>query len=376
MVENDWQRSDLQRLWLQQLQLEYDDICWSYGIKMNAPVFEISDSKHKLGVWLPETRTIRLSSHLVLHHSWSITLQVLKHEMAHQLCSEFFTAAKNGHGEDFQNACELLGVLKEFRRAGTLLPEVVEEVASGLQVTEQGRKCIAKVEKLLALAGSANEHEATLAMQKANELIAKYNISSLHAGNEQSYASHIIDGKKKRIASYQRHLCRILQDFFFVRVVMSSLYDPLRNETYKTIELLGTRENVIIAEYCYSFLDGKLHSLWSKNRKRFAGVTKTEKNSYFLGLLRGVSDNLLAQQQGKLGTPKVSNTAGELTVSPEKGLNAFVEMRFPRLRKRSSSGKGVKIYRNTFNEGQQTGKNIAINKGLYQEKTQSGRYLT
>ncbi len=158
---------------------------------------------------------------------------------------------------------------------------------------------MAKVEKLLALSQSSNEHEAALAMQKANDLIEKYHIQELGFDQEYRYGFGIIDRKRKRIESYQRRICTILHDFFFVRVVLSSLYDPLCNDTYKTIELLGTKENVAIAEYCYHFLENRLASLWSLNRKRFKGTTRTEKNSYYLGLLRGFYQKLQEQKRRK-----------------------------------------------------------------------------
>ena len=375
-MKMDYQNSELQRLWLKQLQLEYDEICWSYGVQLKPPIWEISSTKKELGSWQQATRTIRLSSHLICNHSWAITLQVLKHEMAHQVCSELFADKTHGHGKEFQKACELLGVIFEFRRPGTLMPEIVEEVSSGSQVTERGRKCIAKVEKLLALAGSVNEHEASLAMQKANELIKKYNIVSMEEGREQDYGSFVIDKKKKVIATYQRHISRILQDFFYVRIVMSSLYDPLQNDTYKTIEILGTRENVVIAEYCYSFLENQLHSLWARNRSRFPGSTKTEKNSYFLGLLRGVYDTLLSQRNIHSAEKVVPVHTTDLLCIDEKKLDEFVGMRFPRLRKRKAGGRGIKVYQNTFVEGQETGKTIVLSKGLSGEKIQSGKYLS
>ena len=65
----------------------------------------------------------------------------------------------------------------------------------------------------------------------------------------------LIEIGKKQVATYQRHICRILQDFFFVRVVLSETYKPATNEVHKAIELLGTSENVAIAEYCCHFLE-------------------------------------------------------------------------------------------------------------------------
>ncbi len=360
----------LQHLWLQQLQLEFEEICMTYGLQLRLPVFEISEAKKELGAWCAETRTLRLSRHLIVHYSWSVTMQVLKHEMAHQLCTEQFHTDGAPHGEAFQQACELLGVLPEFRRAGAVVLEMVEQATSGSRISAKGRECMAKVAKLLALSQSSNEHEAALAMQKANDLIAKYHIQELGSDEEYRYGFGIIDRKRKRIESYQRRICTILHEFFFVRVVLASLYDPLRNETYKTIELLGTKENVTIAEYCYHFLENQLASFWSLNRHRFKGSTRTEKNSYYLGLLRGFYQKLEEQKKGKEDRP-IQAEVGALVVAEEKRLENFVGMRFPRLRKAPRSG--AKVYSSTFKEGVETGKTITFAEGLAaQSKTFGG----
>ena len=351
----------LQHLWLHQLRLEFEEICMTYDLHLRPPIFEISATKKELGAWQPDGRTLRLSRYLILNYSWSVTLQVLKHEMAHQICNEIFGVAGPPHGEDFQRACLLLGVLPEFRRTRTPIVEMVQQANAGSKISKRGEACMARVAKLLALSQSANEHEAALAMQKANELIEKYHIEELGSDAEYRYGFGIIDRKKKRIESYQRRICTILHDFFFVRVVLSSLYDPLRNDTYKTIELLGTKENVAIAEYCYFFLENRLASLWSLHKNRFKGSIRTEKNSYYLGLLRGFSQKL--QEQKKMTKDLRSQVhLGELIVVDEKRLGDFVDMRFPRLTKAARSG--AKVYKSTFNEGVETGKTISLAEGL------------
>jgi ribosomal protein S15P/S13E len=351
----------LQHLWLLQLQLEFEEICMMYGLELRLPVFEISHAKIELGSWHPDTRIMRLSHHLIINYSWSVTLQVLKHEMAHQICTEHFRAVGAPHGEAFQQACELLGVLPEYRRPGTVVVETVEQAIGGSKISERGRECLAKVQKLLALSQSSNEHEAALAIQKANELIEKYHIRELGNDQEYRYGFGIIDRKRKRIETYQRRICTILHDYFFVRVVLSSLYDPLYNDTFKTIELLGTKANVTIAEYCYHFLENRLASLWSLNRHRFKGTTRTEKNSYYLGMLRGFYQKLEEQKREKEDVG-IEPQVGDLVVAEEKRLEIFVGMRFPRLRKVSRSG--VKVYGGTFNEGVETGKTITFAEGL------------
>jgi predicted SprT family Zn-dependent metalloprotease len=362
----------LQHLWLQQLQLEFEEICLTYDLSLQPPVFEISNTRKEFGAWQSDTRTLRLSRHLILNYSWSVTIQVLKHEMAHQFCAEIFRSVGSPHGADFQQACELLGVLPEYRRAGSAVVEMVEQAAAGTKISGRGQACMARVAKLLALSQSANEHEAALAMQKANALIEKYHLEELGDDAEYRYGFGIIDRKRKRIESYQRRICTILHDFFFVRVVLSSLYDPLLNDTYKTIELLGTKENVAIAEYCYFFLENRLASLWSLHKNRFKGSVRTEKNSYYLGLLLGFTQKL---QEQKRTTKDLRSQPhlGELVVADEKRLENFIELRFPRLKKAARSG--ARVYKSTYNVGVETGKTISLAEGLNSKSGTFGGFL-
>lgn len=352
----------LQGFWLQQLYREYEEICLSHDVQLRTPIFEITDSLKIYGCWQAATGILCLSRHLILHHSWSVTLQVLKHEMAHQLCSQWHGEIGAAHGQTFQMACDRLGVLPEFRRPGVVVPEMVAAAVTRSELSENGRRCLAKIEKLLALGRSANEHEAALAMEKANELLEKYQLHGLGEEREHRYAGVVIDRKKKKIAGYQRHICAILQEFFFVRVVLSGLYDPGRNETFKTIELFGTRENVAIAEYCCHFLENRLALLWSVNRARFRGAVRTEKNSYFLGVLRGFHLQLREQRRSRTEESPQPHGTGALILAEEQRLASYVGMHYPRLRKVST--KGARIYGTTYNEGMEAGRQLTLNEGV------------
>jgi hypothetical protein len=253
-----------------------------------------------------------------------------------------------------------------------MLPETVAEIASPSKLSERGRKCMAKIEKLLALGRSANEHEASLAMAKANELLEKYHLDGLNLGLDCRYAYVVINLKKKRVAGYQRHIGSILQEFFFVRVVLAQLYDPACNESYRTIEVFGTPENTAIAEYCYHFLENRLALLWSMNGKKFSGRTQIEKNSYYLGLLRGFSLKLRAQKENRV-TKNAQPAAGALVVADEQRLAAYVGMRFPRLRKVST--RGVRVYGGTYDEGVATGGTITFSEGISAPQSSFGGLL-
>lgn len=362
----------LQALWLQQLYHEHEDICLSHNVLLPTPIFEISDSQKVFGCWHTVTGILSLSRHLILQHSWSVTLEVLKHEMAHQLCSASLRSGGSAHGELFQQACERLGVLPEFRRPGVVVPEMVHKVAARSQLSGNGRRCLAKIEKLLALGRSTNEHEAALAMEKANELLEKYHLHGLGEGGEHRYTCVVIDHKRKKVAGYQRHICSILQEFFFVRIVLSQLYDPCRNTSFKTIELFGTRENVVIAEYCYHFLENHLALLWAANRNRFRGRVQTEKSSYFLGLLRGFHLKLHDQKKSRK-EKTVQLQTGALIVAEEQRLAWFVGMRFPRLQR--TPARGAKVYGTTYNEGVEAGRQITLNDAVTDWKPRFGGLL-
>jgi hypothetical protein len=362
------------KIWLNQLIVEYEEICWSYGVKLILPVFEISDSRREAGSYRSETRTIRLSRYLLAENSWVVTLQVLKHEMAHQLCSELFGSQGGGHGIEFQRGCELLGVEPEYRLAKSSLPELKKKLMKEEGVSEKGRRFIDRVEKLFALAGSPNENEATLAMQKANELIEKYNLTLHEDGEKRDFGYTVINKKRKRIETFQRHICRILQDFFFVKVVVSSLYDPRVDQSHKIIEILGAKENVAIGEYCYFFLENKLFTLWAHNRNKFRGSTRTEKNSYFLGLLAGFYDKLKKQNEKTIGEDAPTSAKAMVLVSAGRELEGYVGSRYPRLQK--NYRKTARIYRSTYSDGVTTGRTITLTKGVAGESVQSGRLLT
>ncbi len=379
----------LQQAWLEQLIVEFKDVCWRYKVQLRTPIFELSATKQQLGCWLAEQRILRMSQHFIASSSWDTVLMVLKHEMAHQVCSEYFGLQHAGHGQDFQKACQLLGVPYPYNRATGDLPDVLAEPSANEQ-TEQGRKVIRRVDKLLALAGSENEHEASLAMQRATELLHRHNLAMSVLAERSSCVRLMIQTGKKQIPSWRKNVCRILRDYFFVEVVFSSLYDAQHQDVYKTIELLGRAENVPIAEHCYYFLEQQLESLWQKNRHRFQGNTRTAKNSYYLGLLQGFSQKLAEQsaeavkaaqalQRNQEGNSRQENMQGEkitgqLIMSSDNELQDFVGFHFPRLRTTRRSA--VQINRDSYEDAVAAGKNIVLHQSLTEKKQGGKKYLS
>ncbi len=185
--------SRLHTAWLSQMAREYRDICYQYGIRLTPPILTISKNKKQMGSWSSGDRHLSLSHYLISAHPWNLTLQVLKHEMAHQICSEIHGRDDAGHGPLFRAACTRLGLDAPFHRASADLAEGVVGMESGSATTEQGRQVIDKIRKLLALGGSDNEHEAALAVQRAGELLTRYRLDFDALVEDEGLAHRSID---------------------------------------------------------------------------------------------------------------------------------------------------------------------------------------
>jgi hypothetical protein len=349
----------LMGFWLSRLQMEFSEICYGHGVELAPPVFEISTSTTQLGCWQSSTRSLKLSEHLIASYPWSTTLQVLKHEMAHQYCSEVMGGGA-AHGDDFKNACALLGVLPEFRGCRVITTELLQDVLLRDKSQDKTSQVLQKIEKLLALGESPNIHEAEAALKKATLLIEKYQLEQLCRLGDAEYRVVVIETGKKQVATYKRYIIGILQDFFYVRVVLSQAYVPMSNGLQKTFELMGTSENTAIAEYCYYFLENQLELMWKRVRKRMAGGGRTKKNSYYLGVVLGFSQKLKEQQSTTVDTGH--SQQNELLVLADQRLNNFVQMYFPRL-KRSHSRRS-RVDSAMYQKGVEEGRKLSLSEGV------------
>ncbi|MFO8090481.1 MAG: DUF2786 domain-containing protein [Desulfatiglandaceae bacterium] len=369
------QESKFEEAWIHELLREHEVICWSYGVNLRTPMIEITSAVRQWGAWDPASRTIRISGNLIREHSWDVTLNVFKHEMAHQIVTDRFGVV-DAHGPVFQQACAMIGVPGPFRKSSGDTSEIIEEIDARAAMQENNRM-LEKVRKLLSLARSANENEALLAMQKANQLIEKYNIERIEENRKEGFVYAIINHKRKRIENYQRRICLILQEHFFVDVVYANLYDPIARETHRTIELLGTSENVRIAEYVYHFLMNQMEILWKSHRRRKTTTLPKNKRSYRLGVLEGFHGKLDEQAAGRINRyrPEAgsANSISALILAEDLALKEFTRMRFPRLWTTRTAG--AHIDRGTFQAGLDDGKRLNLHKGVHGHDGNNGKLI-
>lgn len=348
------------RIWTQRLIEEYRQIQFSYSLKTRIPIIKIELLQSVWGNWDPVTRTIGISKRLIEQYPWETVIEILKHEIAHQIVTENYKENER-HGILFKQACHRLGVAPWACRAETnSLP--IEKTLSSTEFSSEEKRLLERAEKLLSLATSDNEHEAVLAMQKVQELYAKYNLNRIRDKKGSQWGYLLISLGKKRVERYQSVIASILSDHFFVEVIHTSTFDAKKCSESKALELLGTRENVVLAEYVFHFLEQQLKGLWTAYPKK-TKLGVASRNSYFLGVLDGFREKL--QSSEKSFADQVGDLEGHslsLVVRHDEGLKDLVKSRYPKLNR---LGGGHRLHDNeAFSAGRKEGRSLVIRKGI------------
>lgn len=225
---------------------------------------------------------------------------------------------------------------------------------------------IDRIRKLLALATSDNEAEASLAAQKAQELLVKHNLSmSQVEAKPDDYVKEEIEEGKRR-SKETLYINRILSRFYFVDIV-SSAKPRMKGETRrdKVTIMLGKPHNIEIAKYVSLFLHRAFKDLWLDYRKR-TNAPLTSKDRFWFGLYTGLTEQLKQNQI------KVEQQVG-LIVVPDAGLTKYVKQVFPRLGTESLTIRGRDS--SAQQAGHEQGKNLKISMGIGGSSGQSGKAI-
>ncbi len=373
MTETKRAEETLLRAYAAQLYREYTWIVDAYEIPLRPPLIQVTEHQSTWGSWYADTRTIALSRKLIQDYPWDIVLEILKHEMAHQMVSELRSVRECPHGEAFQEACRRLHVAEWAARAAGEIPDTIEPGSTRV-LRPENERLLKKVEKLLSLAGSSNEHEALLAMKRVRELYARHNLESWHRHEEPLFVRKFIYFRKHRIEKQVQAIFSLLIEHFFVRVIFTRSFDAKTLESYRAAEIVGTRENVEMADYVYHFLVEKLDSLW-KAFKRGKTTGRTSRRDYQFGVVRGFRRKLNEEKERvleKAGTRLGISSTMALVHRGDARLREHVRALHPILVTRRSRT----TYRDAqaFQAGLKDGKAIVLRRGL-SSSTERGRLL-
>lgn len=183
-----------------------------------------------------------------------------------------------------------------------------------------------RIQKLLQLANSDNEHEAKLAMDRANNLLLRYNLTMQQVNAVSEYAVQDATMQVGSILkSHHNYILDVLREYFFVKTIVNSSYqkDPTKKhygKVLRQIRFVGKKVNCEIANHAFIYLDGTYLNLWDKYRAK-TGAGRSERNSYFLGLTLGLGEVLkqtkwnIEQEMGLVlvADPALEAKADEIT---------------------------------------------------------------
>ena len=312
---------------------------------LSLPVFRLSkNEKNRLGSWDAESRTITIAAELFVSCSEMEILEIIKHEMAHQYASEVLESDKypdeKPHGSAFQHACKILGIEKNAQFNPSREPSPI----------------IQKIQKLFALAESHNQHEAELALAKAHQLIAKY---ELDMGFEDMAFCYDYLGKplRQRSAVHQ-FIAQILVRFFHVRPIWVPSLMVGHSRTVWAMEVSGSQTNIEIAGYVYDFLIREVDMLWNAHRTANPHLRgKTPKRDFQIGVLRGLIEKLSLEEE----IPSDNPSGYEMVLVKQEKLDQFFADRHPSRK----TGRPM-TYRQTpeYQAGYQQGQVLDIHRGI------------
>lgn len=317
MHETEALSAALEAALLHELQLE---AAWisrvRFGGRLKPAILALSEAPSRHGRWISATRTIELSRALVLERPWPEVIGVLEHELAHQFVDEVLgVRGETAHGETFRRVCAERGI--DARAAGA-------PVASDHGAID---RVLDRIRKLLALAGSPNQHEAEMAMRKAHELMLRHNIEEARAHAEREFEVRYLGAPDKRRTRVESDIAVVLGESFFVKVIRLPVYLPRSGTRGSVYEVSGTRANVEMAAHVFAFLLATAERLWRDNRRDARVRSGRDRLSYQAGVVRGFRDKLVAERTELRGTG--------LVWRGDARLDAFYRARHPRVTTRS-----------------------------------------
>lgn len=312
--------AELEAALVRELAVEY---AWinrvRFGSRLRLPVITLSEAPTRHGRWVGPARTLELARALVLERVWPEVIGVLEHEMAHQFVDEVLGVRdETAHGETFRKVCAERGI--DARAGGA-------PVAS-TEATEIDR-VLERIRKLLALAGSPNQHEAEIAMRKAHELMLRHNIEAARAQAERDFEVRHLGDPAKRRSRVETDIMILLAESFFVKVIRLPVYLPKLGTRGSVHEISGTRPNVEMAAHVYAFLLATAERLWRENRSDARVRSGRDRLSYQSGVVRGFRE--------KLGVERTELRGTGLVWRGDAKLDDFYRARHPRITTRRQS---------------------------------------
>ncbi|MFC1461363.1 SprT-like domain-containing protein [Verrucomicrobiota bacterium] len=330
---------------------------------MRLPTFVLKELKRGLSYWSKERREIGFNRNFVLNHPWLYVRDVLLHEMAHQFAHEVLGGGDEApHGPLFQKACHFLRA--DPKASADYLP--LKHWIHRDALSENDR-ILLRVQKLLSLAQSNNQHEAEAAMAKAHELIAKYNLDLLASEKQRKFHSMCVGESALRRPRQDSYLANLLQDFYFVRTIWIPAYVLEKGKVGRVLEISGTGENLKLASYVHDFVLRFIEEQWIHYSSK-TGLSSRKKTDFAMGIIQGFRNTLESQEKARM---RGEETTCALVKLEDHQLSEYYRYKYPRVCHTHSERRIRDI--GVQKDGERCGKKMVISKPI--EITKEDRKL-
>jgi hypothetical protein len=196
------------------------------------------------------------------------------------------------------------------------------------------------VRRCLALSKSSNEHEAALAMAKAQQILFEHNLSMSEVQSADEFSkkasgmtqSKVSTQMKRNHGHWKPQLIHWVARYNFCSVILSSYGD--------TVYLIGQPINVEVVTNMYIWVCDQLENMASEYCKSYQGPDRipTFRRGFFDGAVNEIG-NRLYRNQKEMKAKIESSTA--LVVQNEEMLKAYIDQKFGELKSgRASRGSG------------------------------------
>jgi len=229
-------------------------------------------------------------------------------------------------------------------------------------------KIIDKIQKLIALSASPVEAEAKLAMDKAGELMAKYEISiaEIREASGKSINSEIesitIDGIGETRRTWEDLLGLAISNAFDSQIIMTSRYEGYTKQWQ--ICFIGHKNDVELCVYFHKFL--RRHT-WGMARTTFS--KKKDQDSYCYGIVDTLKERL--EEMYKKKQQMMDSTCTALVVTKKGAVDLKMNQMFPNLRLKNLNAHAKNW--NAYQKGTKDGHDINISRPISNNNRQSAQ---
>jgi len=193
-------------------------------------------------------------------------------------------------------------------------------------------KLIEKIQKLLSLSESSNQHEAKVALLKAQELLVKHKLSMQDVKNLKVYNSNIKDNPTNisfTKAKWKGELADLIAENF-------GCYIYYMTRRINTIVFFGREEDVlvcnIVLEYAVDCIEEAIKRIQRGNTKN-GFSNKGVSTDYAIGFIVGLRDKFQEQK-------RENQEWGLVLVRDKEVVQAYSEKKFTRSLNTSSEFQG------------------------------------